>query len=87
MPALKIFIVCRVPPQSLTASHPFLRRRPQPLAELSAMAKDEIKARLAPIPLFTVANPKNEFVLVAGENNSQLGFFFTKREDAEVRRE
>ena len=32
-----------------------------------AMAKDEVKARLAPIPVFTVANPKNEFVLVAGE--------------------
>ena len=31
------------------------------------MAKDEVKARLAPIPVFTVANPKNEFVLVAGE--------------------
>ncbi len=25
-----------------------------------AMAKDEVKARLAPIPVFTVANPKNE---------------------------
>lgn len=55
----------------------------QPLMEL-AMAKDEIKARLAPIPVFTVANPKNEFVLVAGENNAQLGFFFFKREDAEA---
>jgi hypothetical protein len=31
------------------------------------MPKDEVKARLAPIPVFTVANPKNEFVLVAGE--------------------
>ncbi len=31
------------------------------------MAKDEVKARLAPVPVFTVANPKNEFVLVAGE--------------------
>ena len=41
-------------------------RPPQPLHEL-AMAKDEVKARLAPIPVFTVANPKNEFVLVAGE--------------------
>ena len=41
-------------------------RTPQPLHEL-AMAKDEVKARLAPIPVFTVANPKNEFVLVAGE--------------------
>ncbi|GFH24861.1 22 kDa translocon at the inner membrane of chloroplasts [Haematococcus lacustris] len=48
------------------------------------MAKDEVKARLAPIPVFTVANPKNEFVLVAGENNTQLGFFFFKRSDAEA---
>lgn len=40
--------------------------RPQPIMEL-AMAKDEVKARLAPVPVFTVANPKNEFVLVAGE--------------------
>jgi hypothetical protein len=31
------------------------------------MAKDEVKARLAPLPVYTVANPKNEFVLVAGE--------------------
>jgi Tic22-like family len=38
----------------------------RPLGEL-AMAKDEVKARLAPIPVYTVANPKNEFVLVAGE--------------------
>ncbi|KAL6758237.1 22 kDa translocon at the inner membrane of chloroplasts [Haematococcus lacustris] len=54
-----------------------------PLGDL-AMAKDEVKARLAPIPVFTVANPKNEFVLVAGENNTQLGFFFFKRSDAEA---
>jgi hypothetical protein len=38
----------------------------QPLFELS-MAKEDVKARLAPIPVYTVANPKNEFVLVAGE--------------------
>ncbi|GAX77701.1 hypothetical protein CEUSTIGMA_g5144.t1 [Chlamydomonas eustigma] len=58
-------------------------RSTQPMYDL-AMAKDEVKARLAPIPVFTVANPKNEFVLVAGENNTQLGFFFFKREDAEA---
>eukprot|EP00877_Chromochloris_zofingiensis_P003762 jgi/Chrzof1/13387/Cz07g31050.t1_TIC22[v5.2] len=56
---------------------------PQPMFDL-AMPKDEVKARLAPIPVFTVANPKNEFVLVAGENNTQLGFFFFKKEDAEA---
>eukprot|EP00197_Chlamydomonas_leiostraca_P002727 CAMPEP_0202857754 /NCGR_PEP_ID=MMETSP1391-20130828/569_1 /ASSEMBLY_ACC=CAM_ASM_000867 /TAXON_ID=1034604 /ORGANISM="Chlamydomonas leiostraca, Strain SAG 11-49" /LENGTH=420 /DNA_ID=CAMNT_0049536597 /DNA_START=6 /DNA_END=1268 /DNA_ORIENTATION=+ len=54
----------------------------QPLYEL-AMAKEDVKARLAPIPVYTVANPKNEFVLVAGENNTQLGFFFFRKEDAE----
>ncbi|KAG1668464.1 hypothetical protein FOA52_005237 [Chlamydomonas sp. UWO 241] len=56
---------------------------PQPLLELG-MAKDEVKARLAPIPVYTVANPKNEFVLVAGENNTQLGFFFFTKADAEA---
>jgi hypothetical protein len=34
------------------------------------MPKEEVKARLAPIPVYTVANPKNEFVLVAGEVRS-----------------
>eukprot|EP00199_Chlamydomonas_sp_CCMP681_P002435 CAMPEP_0119108404 /NCGR_PEP_ID=MMETSP1180-20130426/14195_1 /TAXON_ID=3052 ORGANISM="Chlamydomonas cf sp, Strain CCMP681" /NCGR_SAMPLE_ID=MMETSP1180 /ASSEMBLY_ACC=CAM_ASM_000741 /LENGTH=385 /DNA_ID=CAMNT_0007094011 /DNA_START=122 /DNA_END=1279 /DNA_ORIENTATION=- len=58
--------------------------RPQNCLFQVAMAKDEVKARLAPIPVFTVANPKNEFVLVAGENNTQLGFFFFRREDAEA---
>jgi hypothetical protein len=92
------------------------------------MAREEVKARLAPIPVYTVANPKNEFVLVAGEvrgtstirdrrrqkmttatashantnhphphphpkkqkpqqppqNNTQLGFFFFRKEDAEA---
>ena len=42
---------------------------PQPLFELG-MAKEDVKARLAPIPVYTVANPKNEFVLVAGEVSS-----------------
>eukprot|EP00882_Tetradesmus_deserticola_P015141 GHRQ01016122.1.p1 GENE.GHRQ01016122.1~~GHRQ01016122.1.p1 ORF type:complete len:361 (+),score=132.63 GHRQ01016122.1:609-1691(+) len=55
----------------------------QPLFDLG-MPKDEVKARLAPIPVYTVANPKNEFVLVAGENNTQLGFFFFQKEDAEA---
>ncbi|KAF6251689.1 Tic22-like family-domain-containing protein [Scenedesmus sp. NREL 46B-D3] len=55
----------------------------QPLFDLG-MPKDEVKARLAPIPVYTVANPKNEFVLVAGENNTQLGFFFFRKEDAEA---
>jgi hypothetical protein len=43
----------------------------QPLFDL-AMPKDEVKARLAPIPVYTVANPKNEFVLVAGEVRAWL---------------
>lgn len=60
-----------LPPQSLTlggdsGSGSQQSRGAQPLMEL-AMAKDEVKARLAPIPVYTVANPKNEFVLVAGE--------------------
>jgi hypothetical protein len=41
-------------------------RKPQPVFDL-AMPKDEVKARLSPIPVYTVANKKNEFVLVTGE--------------------
>ncbi len=52
--------------QSISLGPPSSRKASQPLCDL-AMAKDEVKARLAPIPVFTVANPKNEFVLVAGE--------------------
>ena len=40
--------------------------KPQALFDI-AMSKEDVKARLAPIPVYTVANPKNEFVLVAGE--------------------
>lgn len=53
--------------QSITfGRHKTSSTSPQPMFDL-AMPKDEVKARLAPIPVFTVANPKNEFVLVAGE--------------------
>lgn len=54
-----------------------------PLFEI-AMAKEEVKARLAPISVFTVTNPDSEFVLVSGENNTQLGFLFFRKEDAEA---
>ncbi len=45
---------------------PSSSRTAQAIADV-AMARDEVKARLASIPVYTVANPKNEFVLVAGE--------------------
>lgn len=51
---------------SLSQNSPVRRAGAQPLLDL-AMAKDEVKARLSPVPVYTVANPKNEFVLVAGE--------------------
>ncbi len=41
-------------------------RRPQPVFDLAASV-DEMKARVAAIPIFTVANKDNEFVLVSGE--------------------
>ncbi len=41
-------------------------RRPQPVFDLAA-SMDEMKARVAAIPIFTVANKDNEFVLVSGE--------------------
>ncbi len=42
------------------------RHRAQPVAELAAEPQD-IKSRLAGVPVYTVANKKNEFVLVSGE--------------------
>lgn len=68
---------------SLSAANRNPRKAPQPVFDL-AMPKDEVKARLSPIPVYTVANKKNEFVLVTGENNRQIGFFFLNKEDAEA---
>ena len=57
----------RCPSQSITfGPNGSKGSKKQPVYEL-AMAKEEVKARLAPVPVYTVANPKNEFVLVAGE--------------------
>jgi len=60
---------CLLPRQSLslgslaTASR---RQRPQPVADL-AYNPEDIKARLSAVNVYTVANKKNEFVLVSGE--------------------
>jgi len=42
------------------------RRQPQPVADL-AYNPEDIKARLSAVNVYTVANKKNEFVLVSGE--------------------
>lgn len=49
--------------QSLNSA---LARRPQPLWEI-AYNPEDIKARLSGVPVYTVANKNNEFVLVTGE--------------------
>ncbi len=55
-----------------------------PAFELAA-TPDEIKLRLAGVPVFAVVNAKNEFVLVSGDgaDERQLGLFFFSRADAE----
>ncbi|KAL0040628.1 hypothetical protein WJX79_000007 [Trebouxia sp. C0005] len=61
-------------------------RRPQPVFDLAASV-DEMKARVATIPIYTVANKDNEFVLVSGENEGdkrQLGLFFFNKSDAQA---
>lgn len=50
---------------------PGRRRRAQPVAEMAAEPQD-IKSRLAGVPVYTVANKKNEFVLVSGEVRASL---------------
>jgi hypothetical protein len=80
--ALSLSLPARLLSQSITLVMPALGsssgsgggsssggRSPQPVIDV-AMARDEVKARLASIPVYTVANPKNEFVLVAGEVSS-----------------
>ena len=52
--------------QSVASTSGRRQRRAQPVAELAADAED-IKSRLANVPVYTVANKKNEFVLVSGE--------------------
>ena len=50
--------------------------KPQPVYDL-AYNPEEIKARLSGVPVYTVANKKNEFVLVAGEVRSPEWIPFT----------
>lgn len=52
--------------QSLSLGGAAASRRPQPVFDL-AISLPDIKARVASIPVYTVANKDNEFVLVSGE--------------------
>lgn len=56
---------------------------PQPVAEV-AYNPLELQARLASVPVYTVANQGKEFVLVAGEDGKQLGLFFFTEKDAQA---
>jgi hypothetical protein len=63
------------------AVHSSARRNP--VLEL-AFNPEEIKFRLAAVPVYAVVNTKDEFVLVSGdEDGKQLGLFFFSKEDAE----
>lgn len=52
--------------QSISLSAGAPEARPHPVFDL-AFNPEDIKARLSGVPVYTVANKKNEFVLVAGE--------------------
>ena len=52
--------------QSLSLSGLAATRKSQPVFDLAASLVD-MKARVSAIPVFTVANKDNEFVLVSGE--------------------
>lgn len=52
-----------------------------PVCEL-AMNRDELKARISVIPVYTVANGKNEFVLVSAEGQKQVGLLFMSEQGA-----
>ncbi len=50
--------------QSLTAAA--IQRRHNPVADVALYNPPEIMARLAGVPVYTVVNRKNEFVLASG---------------------
>ena len=52
--------------QSMSLGALATRRIPQPVLDL-ASTLDDMKARVAAIPVYTVANKEDEFVLLAGE--------------------
>ncbi|KAK9864132.1 hypothetical protein WJX84_003146 [Apatococcus fuscideae] len=70
---------------SLATSNACARRlQPQPVADV-AMIPTEVAARLASVPVYTVADKNNQFVLVTGEGaeaNKQMGIFFMAEDDA-----
>ncbi|CAL5227100.1 g10006 [Coccomyxa viridis] len=60
------------------------RSSAQPICDV-AYNPEEIKARLSGVPVYTVANKQNEFILVAGESGDQvkqLGLIFMSEDDA-----
>lgn len=58
--------------QSVSARHGVAATAAQPVFDL-AFNPEEIKARLNAVPVYTVVNNKNEFVLVAGEVGAGRG--------------
>lgn len=65
--------------QSISLGGSSRRSSAQPICDV-AYNPEEIKARLSGVPVYTVANKQNEFILVAGEvrnlasiNQSQTG--------------
>ncbi|KAL4446206.1 hypothetical protein ABPG77_003013 [Micractinium sp. CCAP 211/92] len=69
---------------SVSARHGVAATAAQPVFDL-AFNPEEIKARLNAVPVYTVVNNKNEFVLVAGEDDArQLGLFFFSEPEAQA---
>ena len=62
-----VIVMCCMQSVSLATSsaHP-RRHQPQPVADV-AMIPTEVAARLASVPVYTVADKNNQFVLVTGE--------------------
>lgn len=62
-----VMVLCCMQSVSLATSsaHP-RRHQPRPVADVS-MIPTEVAARLASVPVYTVADKNNQFVLVTGE--------------------
>lgn len=91
MHAGTLAVVCQTPASinlqsASTAALGQTKSAANPVFELT-FNPEEIKFRLAAVPVFAVVNAKSEFVLVSSDDDllaRQLGLFFFSRDEAEA---
>jgi hypothetical protein len=69
---------------SLSSQASISQRDPEPLFQL-AMSTEQVSKRLDGVPVYTVSNSANEFILISDMNSQKsLGIFCFRQQDAEA---